>query len=72
MEAALGDIYTRVLLAVIAAALIVIAAQNASKPALAQLVNCGSEVNPCFVALKFGQVLVLNNSSNPVPVKITP
>jgi hypothetical protein len=43
------DRYTKFILTVIAAALVAIAVQNATRPARAQLAQCGNVQTPCYV-----------------------
>ncbi len=43
------DLYTKTVLTIIAIALVSIALQNTTQPAVARLQNCGTMLDPCHV-----------------------
>jgi uncharacterized membrane protein len=47
------DLYTKLVLTVIAAALLVLAGDYMLSPASAQSTSCGTPKNPCFVAIGY-------------------
>lgn len=51
------DRYTKTVLTIIAAALSIIAFQEITKPATAQMIGCGAGRNPCYIAFPPGREL---------------
>ena len=65
------DIYSKIVLTVIAVALAGIAIQGFTKPAVGQLGVCGSSFDPCYVTTTRGKpVAVTNDTASGLPVYI--